>query len=190
MVPWQNVPGRNVLGHNVPGWNVPATERSLGQNVPRTKYPFGTDSPSQIFWTKRTKCPRNFRDVLSFLTKHCTLWKNKIFLTTITYTVHLNPSLNFVQKMDQTGPEFFMKSYCGSGNSRSQGRIIFCRARWGWAAGAAAPGPGRRVRATGGLFCPRDVSLQNFWDEKSIGRFVRGRFVRVPYLCCGPYSSP
>jgi hypothetical protein len=31
-----------------------------------------------------------------------------------------------------------------------------------------------------GPFCPRDISLQNFWDEKSIGRFVRGRFVRVP----------
>jgi hypothetical protein len=71
--PWRNVPGRNVLGHNVPGWNVPATDRSLGQNVPWTKYPFGTESPSQIFLTKRTKCPRNFRDVLSFLTKHCTL---------------------------------------------------------------------------------------------------------------------
>jgi hypothetical protein len=74
MVPWRNVPGRNVLGRNVPGWNVPATRRSLGQNVLRIKYPFGTDSPSQIFLTKRAilVCPRN-RDVMSFLTKHCTL---------------------------------------------------------------------------------------------------------------------
>jgi hypothetical protein len=51
--------------------------------------------------------------------------------------------------MDQTGAEFFMKSYCGSGNSRSQGHNIFCRARRGWAAGAAPPWPGRRGRGSG-----------------------------------------
>jgi hypothetical protein len=31
-----------------------------------------------------------------------------------------------------------------------------------------------------GPFCPKDVSLQNFWDEKSIGCSVRGRFIRAP----------
>jgi hypothetical protein len=27
-----------------------------------------------------------------------------------------------------------------------------------------------------GPFCSRDVSLQNFWDKKSLYRFVQGRF--------------
>jgi hypothetical protein len=55
MVPWRNVPGRNVLGRNVPGWNVPDTERSLGENVPRTKYTFGTD-----FFDKKDKMSQKF----------------------------------------------------------------------------------------------------------------------------------
>jgi hypothetical protein len=51
-LPWWNVPGQHVLERSVPGCNVPATERSLGQSVPRTEYPLGTDSPSQIIWQK------------------------------------------------------------------------------------------------------------------------------------------
>jgi hypothetical protein len=37
-----------------------------------------------------------------------------------------------------------------------------------------------RIVLSQGPFCPRDFSLQHFWDEKPLGRFVRGRFVRVP----------
>jgi hypothetical protein len=37
-----------------------------------------------------------------------------------------------------------------------------------------------RTALSQGPFCPRGVSLQNFWDEKSIGSSVHGHFVRVP----------
>jgi hypothetical protein len=108
IVPWRNVNGRNVLGHSVPGCNVPATELAFRQSVPRTEYPLGTESTSQIFWTKRAKCPRNLRDVLSSLTKHCPLFKHVIFLTII---IDLKSVPNFFHKTDQTSPNFFKKSY-------------------------------------------------------------------------------
>jgi hypothetical protein len=78
MVPWRNVPRRNVLGLNALGWNVHATEWSLGQSVLGKEYPFGTDSPSQIFFDKRT---------------------------IITYT-HFKSVPNFFHKTDQTSPNF------------------------------------------------------------------------------------
>jgi hypothetical protein len=61
-VPWRNVPG----------WNVPATERSLGHNVSRTKYPLGTDSPSQVFfWQKRQNVPEIYGTF-------CPFWQNTV----------------------------------------------------------------------------------------------------------------
>jgi hypothetical protein len=48
--------------------------------------------------------------------------------------------------MDQTDPEFFMKSYRGSGNGRDQGLGRRDRSR-GRAAGVAPQGPRHRVRA-------------------------------------------
>jgi hypothetical protein len=81
---------------------------SLLQNGPWDKTFLGLNIPSgqtvhpRFFFDKRTKCPRNFRDVLSVFTKHCTFLKNKIFLTIITYTRKSAPyffSLN--------GPNFF-----------------------------------------------------------------------------------
>jgi hypothetical protein len=73
--------------------------------------------------------------------------------------------------MDQTGPEFFMKSYCGSGNGRSQDRIIFpCQTglgRRGRTAGTAPQGTRRRVRAA--------RQQQGSRSRRFVGQ---GRFVR------------
>jgi hypothetical protein len=44
----------------------PWDKAPLGQNIT-----WGQTVHPRFFLTKRTKCPRHFRDVLSFLTRHC-----------------------------------------------------------------------------------------------------------------------
>jgi hypothetical protein len=194
-VPWRNVPGRNVLERNVPGWNVPATERPLWQNVPRTKYPFGTDSPSQIFfsfWQKGQNVPE-------ILGSFCPFWQNTVQGS----SRGAGAAQRMLLKCCKRGRRHVYNRKC----VRNQ------NARFSWVRdvlsekivpsfifrdGQSVPENGdvwsqicRRCFVQG-LFCPkdcfaprtvlsRDVSLQNFWDEKSIGRFGQERFGRVPY---------
>jgi hypothetical protein len=53
-----------------------------------------------------------------------------------------------------------------------QGRTV-CPRKWGRFVTNLLKMFCPRTALSQGPFCHRDVSLQNFWDEKSIGRFVR-----------------
>jgi hypothetical protein len=74
---------------------------SLGQNIP-----LGQTVRPRFFDKKKKKCPRIFRNVLSFLTHYYTLLKIKFFSqTVITYTLKSVPY--FFHKIYQTSPIFF-----------------------------------------------------------------------------------
>jgi hypothetical protein len=80
--------------------------------------------------------------------------------------------------MDQTGPEFFMKSYCGSGNGWSQGphNFLLCQTglgRRGRAAGSGLPRGQQGSRSRRSFLWVRDVL-----SEKIVQFYFQGRIVR------------
>jgi hypothetical protein len=110
-----------------------------------------------------------------------------------------------LHKTDQIFPNFFMKSYSHREVLEPDPEPQHCvkvlillnlsarsaqpeAGRLSLAAGDGPPGLGQKWgRFVTNLpidvvskdrFVPRTISLQNFWDEKSIGRFVRGRLIR------------